>query len=102
MGGYTSARAAEVCANVRGAFLIAPALYMPHYGSHRWRGDLINVEIVHGWSDDVVIYEQSLRFARQLHAPLHILPGSHLMRSQIPQIAGIFRSYLQRILPSNP
>ncbi|MBP3194680.1 MAG: alpha/beta hydrolase [Cardiobacteriaceae bacterium] len=98
MGGYTSARAAEVCGNVRGAFLIAPALYMPHYGAHRWQSDLINVEIVHGWSDDVVIYEQSLRFARELNAPLHLLPGGHMLKSQTLKICNIFRLYLQKIL----
>lgn len=97
MGGYTSVLAAESCQHVRGLFLVAPGLYLPHYDQHRYRSDLLNVEIIHGWSDDVVIYEHSLRFARELNAPLHLLPGSHMLLSQMPRIADIFSNYLKRL-----
>lgn len=97
MGGYTSVLAAEACQQVRGAFLIAPALYLPHYAQHRYPTNLINVEIVHGWADDIVIYEHSLRYAHELHAPLHLLPGSHMLLSQIPRIGELFADYLKRV-----
>lgn len=101
MGGYTSVLAAERCPQVHGLFLIAPALYLPHYEQHRYRSDLRNVEIVHGWSDDIVIYEHSVRFARSCNAPLHILPGSHMLLSQLERISELFSYYLQRLTRSN-
>lgn len=97
MGGYCSVIAAQSCQQVRGTFLIAPALYLPHYPQNRYASDLLNVEIVHGWSDDVVLYEHSLRFARECNAPLHLLAGGHLLPSQLKRIAELFRSYLSRL-----
>lgn len=98
MGGYTSVLAAERCANVRGLFLVAPGLYLPRYRQHRYRTDLPEVEIVHGWDDEVVLYEHSLRFARDCNAPLHLLPGDHMLNGQIPALRAIFARYLQRFL----
>lgn len=98
MGGYTSVLAAEQCRQVRGLFLVAPALYLPHYAQHRYSNDLINVEIVHGWSDNVVIFEHSLRFARECNVPLHLLPGGHMMLSQLSRIDELFSQYLQRVI----
>lgn len=99
MGGYSSVLAAEQCANVRGLFLIAPGLYLPRYKQSRYRTDLPNLEIVHGWDDDVVLYEHSLRFARECNAPVHLLPGDHMLVAQIPAIRALFSRYLQKFLP---
>lgn len=98
MGGYACVLAAERCAEVRGLFLIAPGLFLPRYQQSRYRHDLPNLEIVHGWDDDVVLYEHSLRFARDSNAPLHLLPGDHLLHAQIPELRQIFACYLQRII----
>ena len=97
MGGFCSVCAAEVCQNVRGLFLIAPALYLPHYPARKYRDDLINVEIIHGWSDDTVIYEHSLRYAKALNATLHLIAGNHVIRSQAFRVKEIFDNYLNRI-----
>ena len=75
---------------------IAPGLYLPRYQQSRYRSDLPNVEIVHGWEDDVVLYEHSLRFARDCNAPLHLLPGDHMLGAQIPALRALFALYLQR------
>lgn len=101
MGGYASVLAAEQSANVRGLFLIAPALYLPRYQQNRYRHDLPHVEIVHGWDDGVVLYEHSLRFARESDAPLHLLPGDHLLHTQIPVIRRLFAQYLQRFITND-
>ena len=97
MGGYASVLAAEQCAQVQGLFLVAPGLYLPRYQQSRYRSDLPNVEIVHGWEDDVVLYEHSLRFARDCNAPLHLLPGDHMLGAQIPALRALFALYLQRV-----
>lgn len=102
MGGYASVLAGERCAQVRGLFLVAPGLYLPRYRQSRYRTDLPHVEIVHGWDDEVVLYEHSLRFARDCNAPLHLLPGDHLLGAQIPAVRAIFSLYLQKFIQNRP
>lgn len=97
MGAYTSLLAAEKYRQVRGLFLISPGIYLPHYAQRRYRTDLINVELIHGWSDDVVIYEHALRYAREANAVLHLLPGGHMLLSQADRIEELFRAYLARL-----
>ena len=96
MGGYACVLAAERTALVQGLFLIAPGLYLPRYQQSHYRHDLPNVELVHGWDDDVVLYEHSLRLARDCRAPLHLLPGDHILNAQIPAIRTLFAQYLKR------
>lgn len=100
MGGYASLLTAEKYRQVRGLFLVAPGLYLPRYQKRHYRSDLINVEIVHGWSDDVVIYEHSLRYAHAANATLHLMPGSHMMLSQLGKIDILFSTFLQRVTGS--
>ncbi|SUO97164.1 YqiA/YcfP family alpha/beta fold hydrolase [Suttonella ornithocola] len=97
MGGYASVLAAEQCLQVRGLFLIAPGLYLPRYNQRRYRNDFINTEIIHGWSDDIILYEHSLRFARENNAALHLLPDGHMLLSQLNRIKQLFTDYLTRI-----
>ena len=65
MGGYVS----TVVANnlpVAGLFLMAPALWMPaeEYTIQSYQPLTSKVEITHGFNDDVVPCENSIRFAR--------------------------------------
>jgi len=57
MGGYVSLVASEQ-ANAKGVFLLAPALFMQGYKKQIY-SHKINVEIVHGWSDDIIPPENS-------------------------------------------
>ena len=43
-------------------------------------------EIVHGWHDDVVPVENSIRFAQSEHANLHILNGNHGLTENLDDI----------------
>jgi fermentation-respiration switch protein FrsA (DUF1100 family) len=42
--------------------------------------------MVHGWHDDVVPVENSIRFARECAATLHILDGDHRLTANIDEI----------------
>ena len=71
MGGHV-ATAAAAAVNACGLFVLAPAYYMPGYEDMTPAAPDIPVEIVHGWHDDVVPVDNSIRFAREYGATLHV------------------------------
>ena len=78
MGGYTSMLAAAAHPEkVRGLFLVAPALYAPRYQVKQYP-KIVPTEIVHGWDDDIILYEHSVRYAKGAGATLHLVPAGHL------------------------
>ena len=93
MGGYVSLVASEkVAAN--GIFLLAPALFMPGYNEQNYNSDAY-VEIVHGWSDDVVLPENSIRFAKCNNSILHLIPGDHRLNSSMDVVENLFLQFLE-------
>lgn len=92
MGGYVSLVASESVA-VEGVFLLAPALYLQSYEKHTYRNG-INVEIVHGWSDDIVPPENSIRFAKSVGCSLHLIAGDHRLNSSIAVVEALFSQFL--------
>ena len=96
MGGYVSLVAAEKVA-VSGVFLMAPALYLPGYQQQNYSAKCGLVEIVHGWSDEVVPVEGSIRFARDADCPLHLIHGDHRLNSSLDVVANLFEGFLKRV-----
>ncbi len=97
MGGYVSLVASEQV-NARGLFLLAPALHLPGYGKQSFAPRATHIEIVHGWSDDVVPPENSIRFARAADCSLHLISGDHRLKTSIETVVKIFRRFLKRAL----
>ena len=65
MGGYVATAAASRV-GARGLFLLAPALFMPGYGEYMPEPlPDVPTMIVHGWHDDVVPHEGSIRYGRE-------------------------------------
>jgi len=62
MGGHVATAAAAPLA-AAGLFVIAPAFYMPGYEDLTPAPPDLPISIVHGWRDDVVPVENSIRFA---------------------------------------
>ncbi len=94
MGGHVATAAAEKV-GAAGLFLLAPAFYIPGYpeltappGMPIW--------IVHGWRDDVVPPENSIRFAQECRAALHLIDGDHRLTDNIDQINDYLRQFLLR------
>ena len=61
MGGYVSLVATQTNQTLTqtlsqpiGLFLLAPALFMPDYQQQTYTTTFNNIEIVHGWSDDII------------------------------------------------
>jgi surfactin synthase thioesterase subunit len=100
-----SSLGAHVCTTVaarfptRGLFLLAPAFFMPGYERHTPAPPACPVAIVHGWNDDIVPVENSIRFARQHKAILHVLDGDHRLTAHIPELCELLDMFLRK-LPS--
>jgi len=100
MGGYVSV-AAACRVPVAGLFLLAPALYLndryPDVGliEEHYPVRCETVSVIHGWQDDIIPWQNALRFAEERHAALHLLDTDHGMHSAMTQIAGLFQSFLE-------
>lgn len=95
MGGYVASAAARD-ANVLGLFLLAPAFYFPGYAVHVFSRLPEPVTVIHGWEDDVVPVENSVRFAKLHKVDLHILPDGHRLSESIDTIGALFAHFLKR------
>ena len=97
MGGYVSQVVSERV-NATGVFLLAPALYIPGYQCQQYTKKSSILEIVHGWSDDVIPPEHSIRFAREVKCSLHLIDGDHRLNSSINTVSILFEQFIRSIL----
>jgi pimeloyl-ACP methyl ester carboxylesterase len=93
LGGHVSAAAASTV-RARGLFLLAPAFYMPGFEAYTPQDVACPSAIVHGWHDAIVPVENSIRWAREHQAALHVLDSDHRLEDQIDVICGLLRSFL--------
>ncbi len=93
LGGYVALSAASLL-HARGVFLMAPAIYVE--GLPPLRDKVIDcpVTVVHGWHDQTVPYEHSVRFAKEYNAALHLLDADHRLHRQIRVLTYLFEQYL--------
>ena len=85
MGGHVAtAAAAEVGAI--GLFVLAPAYYMERFEALTPPPPKIPICIVHGWHDEIVPAENSIRFAGSCGATLHLIDGDHRLTANIDEI----------------
>ena len=94
MGGYVSAAAAS-STEARGLFLLAPAFFIPSFPD--FEPPAVPTEIVHGWRDDVVPPENSIRYAQQSAAALHLLDGDHRLTANIDEIVVYLLRFADRL-----
>jgi pimeloyl-ACP methyl ester carboxylesterase len=93
MGGHVSAAAAAKL-RARALFLLAPAFYMPGFERYTPQDVTAPTAIVHGWHDTIVPVENSIRWAREHRATLHILDSDHRLEDQTAAICGLLRAFL--------
>jgi len=92
MGGYVSAMACKKL-KPHALMLLAPALYFPEYDGEPEACPTETV-VVHGWSDDIVPVDRSIRFARARDADLHLLNSGHTLNDQLPILGRLFEHLL--------
>jgi hypothetical protein len=52
------------------------------------------IALVHGWRDEVIPYEQSMRFAKENKLALHLVESDHRLHSQLHFIRFLFQYFL--------
>ena len=96
MGGYVSTVLA--CEReLEGLFLMCPALYLPNYDIQAFKPKNRNIEIIHGWNDSIVPYENSIKFAKAMSAKLHLINDNHRLTASHDFLGQIFKEFLDRI-----
>ncbi len=95
MGGHVATAAAEQV-NAVGLFVLAPAYFMPEFEALTPAPPSIPLDIVHGWHDDVVPVENSIRFAKNCAATLHIVDGDHRLTDNIEDINFYLLRFIDR------
>lgn len=96
LGGHVAAAAARAL-GARGLFLLAPAFYMPGFEAYTPKDPGCPTVIVHGWRDDIVPVENSIRWAREHLAALHVLDSDHRLQDRIDDITGLLRGFLSTL-----
>jgi pimeloyl-ACP methyl ester carboxylesterase len=93
MGGHVATAAAEKL-GAAALFVLAPAYYMPGFEDLTPPPPDMPFTIVHGWRDDVVPVENSIRYAGECRATLHVIDGDHRLTDNIDEIG----EYLARVI----
>lgn len=96
MGGHVATAAAEAV-GAAGLFVLAPAFFMEGYEDLTPPPPNLPVCIVHGWNDDIVPAENSIRFARACGASLHLVDGDHRLTGNIEEINEYLRFFIEKI-----
>ena len=97
MGSYVATVAACRIETI-GLFLLAPALYLPGFQEQEYEPTASWITVVHGWRDEAIPPEVSIRFARKHRAALHIIDGDHRLRENIPELEEYFSAFLKNII----
>lgn len=93
VGAYVCIAAASHL-HARGVFLLAPAIYTQDLPELREGVLDCPTMLLHGWRDEVVPFEHSLRFAQAHGASLHLLDGDHQLQGQLRLIRYLFEYFL--------
>src|SRR6202007_2676986 len=93
LGGSVAVASASLL-HARGVFLMAPALYLQDLPELRAGVLDCPTAVVHGWRDDVVPYEHSVRFAHDYRCALHLVESDHRLHNQVRVIQYLFEYFL--------
>ena len=96
MGGHVATAAAEQLV-AAGLFVLAPAYFMEGFEELTPEPPTMPICIVHGWRDDVVPVENSIRFAQNCHASLHLIDGDHRLTTNIDEINDYLKRFIDMI-----
>ena len=101
MGGYVATVASAVL-KPAGLFLMAPAFFVPSFAEPCPVPDARIVSVVHGWRDEVIPVEHSIRFAREYsaatHLELHLIEDDHRLSAEPVFLATLFGRFLDQVL----
>jgi predicted esterase len=93
LGAYVALSAASLL-HARGVFLMAPAVYMEGLPPLREKVIDCPMTVIHGWHDETVPFDHSVRLAREYNAALHLLDDDHRLHRQLRVISYLFEQFL--------
>jgi len=93
MGGHVATAAASSVRAI-GLFVLAPAYYMDGFEALTPPAPEIPMLIIHGWNDEVVPVENSIRFAREHAVTLHLVDGEHRLTANIDEINHLLMNFV--------
>ncbi|MEL7185296.1 MAG: alpha/beta fold hydrolase [Pseudomonadota bacterium] len=96
MGGHVATAAARESGAI-GLFVLAPAYFMEGYEDLTPAPPALPICIVHGWHDDIVPVENSIRYARQSSATLHLVDGDHRLTANIDEINVYLAQFIRKL-----
>lgn len=96
MGGHVATAAAERL-KAAGLFVLAPAYYVDGFEALTPEPPSMPIAIVHGWHDDIVPVENSIRFARKCAATLHLVDGDHRLTANIDEINDYLDKFIDHV-----
>ncbi len=96
MGGWV-AMTASAAIPVKGLFLLAPAIDIPGYPPYRLGCNGNAIEIVHGWKDSLIPFENVIRFSHEHKCTLHLLDDEHRLKNRLDQVGDYMKSFLDRM-----
>jgi len=97
MGSYVAA-VASASLRPSGLFLLAPAFYLPDFPIQEPVPHAGLVTLVHGWKDELIPPENSIRYARRFDATLHLVNSDHRLNDQLPLLALLFDAFLSNLI----
>jgi predicted esterase len=93
MGAYVSLCACKKI-KTNGLFLMAPALYLPGYKQQEFNVTSDFISVIHGFRDEVIPFEHSIRFSKQHLCDLHLINSDHRLNDRIKDIEILFKYFL--------
>lgn len=96
MGGYVATAAADRLHAV-GLFVLAPAYFMQGYEELTPDPPDMPICVVHGWHDDIVPVDNSIRFAASCGATLHVVDGDHRLTFNIDEINYYLKRFIEQL-----
>ena len=96
MGGHVVAAAANEITPI-GVFVMAPAFYVSGYEQFTPAPPACPLTIVHGWRDEIIPWQNSVRFAQACHARLVLLDSDHRLTDVIDEVGHYFNLFLDSV-----
>ncbi|MBV7441308.1 S9 family peptidase [Weeksellaceae bacterium TAE3-ERU29] len=98
MGGYVSTVLSNNY-NLIGLFLLCPALYMTNkeYTIKNYHPICENIEIIHGWNDEIVPFANSIKFGEQTKAVVNLVDDDHRLKKSYSFIEKRFDYFLKNV-----
>ena len=96
MGGYVST-VASTQVEVDGLMLLAPAFNLPGYKVQNPTTPCKNLQVIHGWHDDIVPYQNSVEFAKQHNAKLTLVNDGHRLSGSDKELSMILEQLIEKL-----